>query len=346
LKEFSEEQDSKLIRLIVFAVLIFFSLSVLNGESFLSGPTFLSMAYQLPEMVLYSLSLSLAMLLGGIDLSMVGLGNVAGIVAVMIMHSPMGESSPFLATIIAILTALAVGALGGLLNGILIAKVGIPAMLATLGTGQLFQGICFILTKGTAVFGVTKEFAFLGSGKVLGIPFALIITLIIIIYLVFIFQHQILGKQIYLVGTNAYAAEFSGINKDSVIIKTHVLGGIFAALAGLIVCSRAESIKADYGNNYVLQTILIAVLGGIDPMGGFGRFSGVFLAAITLQILQTGLNLLRVNPQQKELVWGGLLIIFMIVNYHANKSAIRKKIKRLHDIQAISSLTKEPMKGG
>ena len=321
------DSSSNIIRLAFLTIAVFAFMSIALGDQFLNSRSLYSMASQLPELVLYAIGISMAMILGGIDLSVVGLGNLGGLFAILIMQKLGPIFGSFAATIVAIIVALCIGGIGGAFNGAIISKLGIPAMLATLGTNQLFLGLVYIISGGTAIFGVTAEFSFIGNGKILGLPFQMFVVIFILLYLIAIFQKQVLGKQLYLVGTNVNASVFSGINKDAVFIKTHLLIGLLAAVGGLILCSRSASIKADYGETYTMQCILIAVLGGINPAGGFGNLGGVLLASIALQFLSTGLNMFHVSPMQKEMVWGVLLILFMLLNYYGDQNKNRKKIK-------------------
>lgn len=101
-------------------------------------------------------------------------------------------------------------------------------------------------------------------------------------------------------------------------ILTFVISGMLSAVAGIIVCSRAMSAKADYGSSYILQCLLVAILGGISPFGGKGKVVGIVLSIITLQILSSGFNILRFSSYQKTFIWGFVLILVMIINYLAD----------------------------
>ena len=109
------------------------------------------------------------------------------------------------------------------------------------------------------------------------------------------------------------ATRFAGVNNTLVLIKTYMASGLLAAAAGLIMYSRTNSAKADYGVSYILQAILVAVLGGVNPNGGSGRLSGVLLAILSLQFLSSGFSMLRFSNFFKEFVWGGLLLLVMLI---------------------------------
>ena len=318
-------RDADILRLTLIMVGSFALMASLRPSLFLTLNNFKSMTFQLPEIGIYTIAVMLAMLLGGIDLSVVGIGNISGILAAftIIKLTPIVGTWP--AILIGVATALAVGAACGFFNGFLIAKLGIPAMLATLGTMEIYSGLGIILTKGAAVFGMPEEFAIIGTGTTLGIPNPLIIFVIVVAVFTVMLQRMKFGLELYLLGTNPKAARFSGIKNAATIIKTHVFGGLLAATAGIILASRANSAKADYASSYTLQCILVAILGGVSPFGGFGKVTGVVISMLTLQFLSSGFNMLRFDNYQKSFIWGTVLILAMIMNYYGNKRAEKSK---------------------
>jgi simple sugar transport system permease protein len=210
--------------------------------------------------------------------------------------------------------SLAVGMLAGLLNGILIAVLGLPAILATLGSGLIFTGLAVALTGGSAVMGFPEASAWLGNGAVLGIPVPLILFALLALALSVVLQRTGFGLKVQMFGANPLAARFAAVDVTGLLIRVYIASGAFAAIAGMVVMSRANSAKADYGSSYLLLAVLIAVLGGVNPYGGYGRVIGVVLAVLSMQFLSSGLNMLGVSNFARELIWGGLLIFVMIVN--------------------------------
>jgi simple sugar transport system permease protein len=126
--------------------------------------------------------------------------------------------------------------------------------------------------------------------------------------------------KLYLIGTNSKAAFFAGIENRVILIKTYMISGLLSSLAGLIMMARTNSAKADYGAAYTLQCVLIAVLGGVDPKGGMGTIRGVTLAVLVLQLLSSGLNMFeRISNFYRDVIWGGVLILALIVNWFITK---------------------------
>ena len=306
-------------RLAVITVLIFVAMALLApGGRFVSGANLSSMAFQFPEFAILALAMMLAMLTGGIDLSIIGIANLSAIAAALVLSSLFGTQAvgadAGLAVALAIVAALAVGLAAGVANGIVIGVFGLPPILATLGTGLMFTGLAVAITGGSAVIGFPAAFATLGNGAVFGVPVPLIIFAVLAAAVAVVLNRTAFGLKVQMLGTNPLAARFAGVDDLAVTLRTYIISGGLAAVAGLVIMSRANSAKADYGASYLLLSILICVLGGINPYGGFGRVAGLVLAVLSLQFLSSGLNMLQVSNFARELIWGALLLLVMVVN--------------------------------
>lgn len=322
----SIDQNVKRLGLLFIAIFIFGS--ILKPATFLRVATFQSIFTQLSEYGLIALGGGIAMMSGGIDISGVYIANLCGISAALFMQKLSGVPG-YVAITLSVILAVVIGLICGAFNGFLIARVHIPAMLSTLGTYQLYLGIAIILSKGSTVSGVTEGFSALGSGLILGvIPVPFVVFLLIAIVLGFIMSKTKLGTDILFVGSNSKAALFSGIRVNDVLVKTYMLSGIAAAVAGLISLSRLNSAKADFGSSYTMQCILIVVLGGVSPNGGFGRVSGIVVAVVILQTLSSLLNMFpNISNFYRDLIWGIALITVLIFNYYVDvmkRRTIRK----------------------
>jgi len=297
------------------SVVLFVSLSLMQPTLFFTPANFQSMAFQFPEYAILSLAMMFAMLTGGIDLSVIGTANLSTIIAAIVMTTlfPDGSGSMALILMTSVFTALIIGSLCGLFNGICIAGVGIPPILATLGTGLMFTGIGVVITGGSAVINFPEAFAVIGNGTIGPVPVPVIIFAVLALGVAFLLNRTTLGIGIYLFGTNELAFRFSGLNKKALVLRTYVICGALSSLGGIVMISRANSAKADYGQSYLLITILIAVLGGTNPYGGFGRVGGLVLAVLSLQFLSSGLNMIQVSNFAKDLVWGLTLLAVMVL---------------------------------
>lgn len=300
-------------RLAVIAALVFALMAWLAPDRFLSAQNLTSMAFQFPEFAILALAVMLTMLTGGIDLSVVGAANLSAIVAALILTG-VGAEGGALWMAAAAVAALATGAGAGLFNGVAVAVLGLPPILATLGSGLVFTGLAIALTGGSAVMGLPPEAAWLGNARVLGVPVPLVAFGLLAGGLALVLGRTVFGLRVQMFGANPLAARFAAMDVTGLLIRVYVVSGAFAAVSGLIVMSRANSAKADYGSSYLLLAVLIAVLGGVNPYGGYGRVIGVVLAVLSMQFLSSGLNMLGVSNFARELIWGLLLILVMIVN--------------------------------
>jgi simple sugar transport system permease protein len=319
LRRLAQSRASGGVRLLAVTLGVFVLMTILNGDRFLSGRNLASMCFQFPELGLFALAIMLALITGGIDLSIISIANLAGLSAGLVLAQ---STASGLHVILAIFLALGVSIACGLLNGWLIGYAGLTPILATLGTMQLLMGLAFALTKGHAVAGYPEAFQTLGNGTLAHVPVPLLVFLLGAIVLQVLLSRTALGIRLSLLGTNPTAAVFAGLHVRRLQLATYALSGLLAGIAGLIVIARTNSAKADYGTSYLLQAVLVAMLAGVDPRGGFGTVWGILLAVLSLQFLSSGLNLLRfheavgpyINNFTKEFTWGALLLLVMVLH--------------------------------
>jgi simple sugar transport system permease protein len=320
-------KSSKNLTLFIIMMLVFVVLSIAMPSKFLTGINLQSMASQFPEFGLLALAMMMAMITGGIDLSVVSISNFTGVVAALILAGSVDASTPAgIGIMFAVVAVVGISIICGLVNGLLIAIIGVPPILATLGTQGLFLGLAIVITEGHSVSGFPESFMSLGSGTFIGIPVPFIIFLIIAFLVSILLKRTKQGFNMYMVGSSPTVAKFSGVNNTKVLINTYVLTAVLAGLASLIMISRANSMRPGYGSAYLLQAILVAVLGGTDPYGGFGSVKGLIMGIVILQITQSGLNIMSFSPFFKKFIWGFALLAIMVINYLVNKYNERKRV--------------------
>ena len=299
--------------LIGIMILVILSMIMLNPRTFLTATNLKGMAFQLPELGILTLAMMVVMITGGINLSIIATANMAGITAALILKAM--EHSPAAGILLAMAACFSGASAIGLLNGVLVAYVGITPILATVGTMSLFNGIAIVITGGYVISGFSPAVLFIGKGSILGVPFPLLIFVITVLSISLFLKKTRTGFCMYMIGSNAVATKYSGIDNAAVLIRTYLVSGICSGLAAMVMISRFNSAKAGYGNSYQLVTILAAVLGGVDSDGGFGSVSGVVIALITLQALSSGFNLMRVSAFLTTAFWGFVMIVVMIINH-------------------------------
>jgi simple sugar transport system permease protein len=315
--------------LLFVIVLVLVLMGVMAGKDFLNLGNFQSMAFQLPELGILTLAMMIAMLTSGINLSIIATANLSGIVMALILTKAVPVESAFINSpwlvLLAILAGLLVAAIVGMINGFLIAVLDIPPILATLGMMITLSGISVVLTKGYVISGFSPAMLAIGNEDIFGIPVPLLIFLACAGVMALILNKTPLGTKIYLFGSNPTACFYSGVNNKAVLFKTYIISGIYSGIAAIIMISRFNSAKADYGESYLLLTVLAAVLGGVSAAGGFGKVSGLILSLVILQIISSGLNLMGISSFFTLALWGIVLIVVMIIKYLTENWAQKRR---------------------
>ncbi len=217
--------------------------------------------------------------------------------------------------------ALVLGGLAGGLNGYLIAKVKLPALVVTLGTFAFYRGIAFVLLGDQAARGYPATFTYLGQGKIAGtpIPFSLILFLVLALIFGLVLHKTTFGRFLYAIGNNEEACRFSGVAVDRIKITIFVVSGIMSALAGIVLAARFGSTRPDIGLGLELDVITATVLGGIDIFGGSGTMIGAVLSLVLIGIMRFGMSLVNIQGQVQSIAIGFLLILAILVPYVARK---------------------------
>jgi simple sugar transport system permease protein len=326
-------RNTDTIRLLFITIVIFITMSSLSSR-FLRPNNFLSMGFQIPELGLYSIAMMLVMITGGRDLSIVGIGNLSCIVAALIMRdgyaAGLAGGAMIANILLGVMAALLVGVVCGLFNGIIVAFTGLPSMLVTMATSYIFTGIGVVLTNGEAISKVYPEYVYFGNNSALGLPIPLWFLIAALLITWLLLNKTRYGFEIKMVGSNPLASRFSGINIHSVLIKTYLISGIFCAVCGLEILARTDSAKANYALTYTFQAILCAVLGATDPNGGYGKVSTLVLSLISMQLLSSGFNMLRLGTYFKEFAWGVLLLVVLSANFLNNEISRRRYVAKMN----------------
>lgn len=287
---------------------------------FFTMQNFTSMGFQMAEFGILAIAMSLVILTGGIDLSISFNAMLGGILGVFLMRSMMEAGiADTLIMLAGIFLILIICTICGMFNGFFVSYIGVMAILVTLGSRSIFEGIGLNLTRGAAVSGFPSPFAFIGQGVVLGyIPMPLIIYIFVAIVVAVYLKRTPWGVSVYMLGSNERATRFSGVNTKAVQMKVYMVCGLLAGVAGVVMTSRYNSARTDYGSIYVLQSVSAAVLGGTDINGGSGSVVGTVIAVAILQVISTGLNIFGVNRNLVDIINGAILILVLTINFIIN----------------------------
>lgn len=311
LRDWSQKNpDIASLPFILLAVILLMTLA--TSGKFLSKGNLNAFASQIPELGLLSLATMVVMITNGINLSIISSANLVGVTMALMMtnwvNDGMGSGMIVLIVLVTLAVGLFLSVFLGWINGALIAYVGLPPMLATLGTMLLYEGVTLTITKGFVISGMPDLFVEYNYAKVFGVPLPLLTMILALAVVAVILIRRPFGRTLYMIGSSETVTHFSAIDTRKAIVKAYILSGILCGIAGMIMLARFNSANARSGSSLLLLTILISVLGGTDPNGGFGRVIGLTLALFILQLLTSGLNLLGVTQFITLALWGVLLI--------------------------------------
>ena len=311
------KRDANLFVLCVLIVVILGLGGLVSGGTYLSSFNLQSMATQVPEIGLLAIGVMLAMCAGngGIDLSGIANANMSSVASGILTLSFFDPyQDPVSFTVVFAIGCMMIGLLAGVLNGIIISQFSITPILATLGTQMLFTGFAVVLSNGRSVtVGAPDPLYELGNGLLFGVPIGFMIFITIGIILSVVLKFTPYGMRLMLTGANPKAAIYSGFPIGRIIITTYAISGLLAGVAGIIIAARNINVKWDYGTSYLLVAILIAVMAGVRPEGGYGRVVNVMFSAIVLQLLSSLLNFIGLSNFVRDLAWGVLLLCFLAV---------------------------------
>ena len=303
--------------LLVLLGLLFLIFSFFLPGRFATHDTLVSMMFQLPELGLLALAMLFPLLSGGFNLAIIATTNMAALLMAWILTTyvdPTGSNAALIVPL-ALLAGLIAVILVGAITGYLVATLNSHPILVTLGTMSIISGVCVWLTRGKPIAGFPDIVQSIGSSMVLGIPLPFWIFVAATLAVGLVLSRTRFGISVYMVGSNLQATRYSGINTRNVLIGIYTASSVMCWLAAILMMARFNSASAGYAASYLLITVLAAILGGVDPNGGFGRVSGLFIALLVLQVISSGLNLLGVNTQLTQATWGGTMIVVMVVRY-------------------------------
>ena len=303
--------------ILILLVGIFILMSILTPRKFLTFSNMISMAYQLPLIAFLSIGMMISMLTGGINLAIIATANFTGIITFSILQTFAGEAisqASILQSLIALGGGLIAALVIGAVMGYLIAYIEVPAILATLAVMILLQGVNVVLTKGYTLSGFPSFITNIGNGTVGRIPIPTIILIVVCIILYVVLRNTVFGRSLYILGANPIAAKFSNVNVRASLMGAYMLSAFFSALTAFIMMGQFNSVKANYAESYLLVAVLACFLGGVDPFGGTGKLTGMVLSIISLQLISTGVTILRMDPFFIQAMWGVIIIALIVAN--------------------------------
>lgn len=330
--EFKSKYFGELSLVITFFA-VFVLMAFLNPTKFLSSNNMQTMAFQMPEFGLMSLAMMIAVLTGGINLSITMSASLSSIIGSFILTSQFTQQNPIFGIILSIITILIFSIILGAFNGIFISYIGVAPILVTLGTKTLYEGIGLNFTKGGSISGFPQQYMQIGNGSLFGIPVSLIVYILIIILCYFLFEKSTWGTKVYMIGSNEIASKFSGIDVKRILMSVYIYSSILTGIASIFITSRYNSAKTDYGSSYLMQAVTAVVLGGTSILGGTGKVIGTVISVCIIQVVSSGLNIMQVNRYIINIITGGILIFVLALRYIFHTIEDKRKIKKQLNIK-------------
>jgi ribose transport system permease protein len=273
--------------------------------SFLTPTNLLNILRQSSIVGVMAIGTAFVIIGGGFDISV---GSLLALTAAMSLQ--LQQVMPWYAAIVVVL---AVGCLAGLLNGVLTAKVHIVAIITTLGTMTILRGLTYLYTGGYPISGSSPEFQFIGSGYLGPIPFPIVIFLVMVVFWQYVLRKTTVGRYACAVGGNKEATRLSGVRVDFYHIMTFVIGGLMAAMSGIIYAARLNAATPLAGQGYELDAIASCVIGGTSVSGGEGSIVGILVGVLLLNVVNNMFNLMGIQVYIQYLVKG--VIILTVVGF-------------------------------
>ncbi|MCX5515594.1 ABC transporter permease [Kaistia algarum] len=294
----------------ILAILLVVVLAILSQQSdkFFTTANLLNQGRLMTEVGLIALPMTFVIITGGIDLSV---GSILGLCAILmgVFWHNLGLPLP-----VAMVLAVLVGGVGGLVNGLIITRFKVPPLIATLATLALYRGLAEGISQARSVRGYPDWFYVLGQGDFLGIPTQLWIFVIFAIIAAFILGFTTFGRATYAAGANETAARFSGINVDRTKLLIYTAAGLVSGIAAVIFVSRVSTTRSDMGTGVELDVITAVVLGGTSIFGGRGTIIGTVVGLVLVQALKNGLSLSGVKGDGTIVVIGLVLILAILAS--------------------------------
>lgn len=291
-----------LIALIALIIVI----SIISPQ-FRTLDNFMSLVRQSSINGFIAFGMTCVILTGGIDLSVGSTLALSSAFCAFFIKSGMPVG-------IAMILALFIGTGCGLISGLLVTKGRLQPFIATLITMTVFRGVTMIFMDGKPISGLgdSSLLKFVGKGNIFGIPFPVILFIVVFLIFLFLLQKTVFGRRIYATGSNATSAKLSGVNINKTKLITYAISGGMAALSGLILLSRLASAQPTLGDGYELDAIASVALGGTSMNGGRGRIWGTFVGVLIIAVLNNGLNILGVSSYYQSVVKGIVILIAVL----------------------------------
>ncbi len=308
----------------IFGVLLLLlvAFSVLRPRQFFTEANLINIASDAAVLLVLAAGTTCVIITAGIDLSINGVVVFSGVMAALLMRAVGGEGP--LVLLLGLIAALAAGMAWGTLNGFLIAKAGIPALIVTLGTLGASLGLALVLTRGVDISEVPLTLiTTVGSGRIGSVPWLVVIACAVALLVGLVLAYTRFGRYTYAIGSNAEALRRAGVNTSRHLIRIYALAGLMSGLAGYLSLARFATTTLGGHSTDNLQTIAGVVIGGTSLFGGVGTMVGSVIGVMIPATLQNGFVVLDVQPFWQQVAVGTVLIAAVYLDQLRRRSRSR-----------------------
>ncbi len=297
----------------------------IRNPSYLTPENLNDMITNTAILSILAVGMMLVIVTRGIDLSIGATLALSGMISALTVGA-----FPGLSPVFAILLGTMIGVVCGGILGILVSRIGILPIIATLGMMNVFRGLTFLVSGGkwVSAYQMPKSFKAIATSSLFGINTLIVIAVVIYIIFYYFINHTRTGRQIYAVGSNPESAKISGINSTKILFLVYTIMGALAGLAGVLWVSKFASAQGDTAMGYELNVIAACVLGGVNIAGGSGKISGIIMGSLLLGILNNALPLINVSPFWQQAIQGVIILVAVIVNAFVKRSVDRNNLMR------------------
>lgn len=318
-KKRRKSEGRKSLGILLSLIILCAIISVLSPR-FLTIDNLRNVTSQATVSAIVSIGLFLAILTGGIDLS------VGSILALSIMMMGIFQVKMGINSFLSMLLCLGVGSLMGLINGLLLTKLKLPhPFISTMGTQKIARGLSLAVTAAAPISGFAVPVQFLGSRTIGPVPASVLLVIVLYVIMFLFLTHTATGRYIYAVGGNVEASRLSGINVDRVLCIVYTISGFMAALAGIVLVGRVNAAYPLAGQDYETDAIAAVIIGGSSFSGGVGKIYNTVIGVLIIAVLRNGLNLLNVDSAWQTVAIGVVIILAVYLDVIRQKKAVISK---------------------
>ncbi|MDF2679447.1 MAG: ABC-type transporter, integral rane subunit [Brevibacillus sp.] len=301
------------------AIILLFVYLSFSSSYFLDVNNLMNILLQVSISSILAIGMTFVIIGGGIDLSVGPLTALSSVILGLSIHQGFGVGIPLVLCIV-------MGAVLGLINGIVIAKCKVPAFIATLGMMSIARGVALYITNGQSIHMFPDSFVAISSGTIGIVPLPVIYALAVALIASFVLNYTKFGRYVYAIGGNKEAVRLSGINTTIIEIWVYIISGITCGIGAIILAGRLNAAQPIAGVGYELDAIAAVIIGGTSLSGGEGKISGTIMGAILIGMLKNGLNLMNVSPFLQQIIIG--LVIIGAVFYDKYRRGKKDNVKQ------------------